>query len=206
MTEREYFDYFFEQSHHGCGSRLFYAVIVAVVALSIFCGCATKQSTESTIDRHYFELLKERMDSSMHSMSTWQQSIYEKQQSLVDSFRHSEKHDTSHVVVVGQNGDTIKETLVIREYIEKEHSTDSKETESLREQLIQTDSLLRVSLSKQEKMDSTLQSYQKTTVVEKDEPWYKKIWNSIVNVLAIIGLVIVFIYLFRFLIKRKGVF
>jgi hypothetical protein len=165
-----------------------YLLVVAVAVAWLFCGCATKRSTESSIQMHRMALMTERMDSMLRSTEIWQQSIYMKQQSLVDSFKQSEVRDTSHVVFLSEKGDTIREKIVIREYIEKEHTTDSKESEMWQERFRQTDSLLQVSLAKQEKMDSTLQSYQKETMVEKQPSFLDRLkWVGLGILLAVIA-------------------
>ena len=165
-----------------------YLLLVAVAVAWLFCGCATKRSTESSIQMHRMALMTERMDSMLRSSEIWQQSIYERQQSLVDSLKQREVRDTSHVVFLSEKGDTVKEKIVIREYIEKEHTTESKEIESWQERFRQTDSLLQISLAKQEKMDSTLQQYTKETVVEKQPSFLDRLkWVSLGILLALIG-------------------
>lgn len=163
--------------------RLYIAFIVCIIFLWMLFGCSTKRSTESSIEVHRMQLMTERMDSMLHATSTWQKSIYTQQQSLVDSFKNSEVRDTSHLVFLSEKGDTVKEIIRIKEITEREHtSSESKET-YFEERFRQTDSLLQVSLAKQEKMDSTLQAYQKTTVVTQEAPWYERLWNILKYVL-----------------------
>jgi hypothetical protein len=132
-------------------------------------------------------MITERMDSMLRTSQTWQQSIYEKQQSLVDSFKQREVSDTSHVIFLGAKGDTVKEVVTIYKERVIEHTTESKESESWQERFRQTDSLLQVSLAKQEKMDSTLQSYQKETVVEKKPGFMERVkWVALGVLLALI--------------------
>ena len=170
----------------GCGGPLFVMFLFVALLLS---SCVTKRSTENSVEMHRMQLMTERMDSMLHATSVWQQSIYEKQSTLVDSFKHSEVRDTSHVIFLGAKGDTVRETITIREYIEREHSTSEKETERLEEKFRRTDSLLQVSLAKQEKTDSLLQQYQKNTVVEKHPTIGDKLkWFGGGAVLALIGL------------------
>lgn len=165
-----------------------YLLVVAVVVVWMFCGCATKRSTESSIQMHRMALMTERMDSMLRSTEIWQQSIYMKQQSLVDSFKQSEVRDTSHTIFLGAKGDTIKEVITIYKERVIEHTTDSKESESWQERFRQTDSLLQVSLEKQEKMDSTLQSYQKETTVEKQPTLLDRLkWVGLGILLAVIA-------------------
>ena len=174
------------EQNFGCGAPML-AVFVLIVFM--LCGCATKRSTESSVEMHRMQLMTERMDSMLHATSVWQQSIYEKQSTLVDSFKHSEVRDTSHVIFLGAKGDTVRETITIREYIEREHSSSSQETERIEEKFRRTDSLLQVSLERQEKQDSILRQYQKTTVVEKQPTLGDKLkWFGGGVVLAVIGL------------------
>lgn len=169
----------------GCGGPLF--VIFLFVAL-LLSSCVTKRSTQSSIQMHRMALMTERMDSMLHAQSTWQESIYMKQQSLVDSFKQSEVRDTSHTIFLGAKGDTVKEVITIYKERVIEHTTDSKESESWQERFRQTDSLLQVSLAKQEKMDSTLQSYTKETVVEKKPTFLDRLkWVGLGILLALIG-------------------
>ena len=165
-----------------------YLLVVAVAVAWMFCGCATKRSTESSIQMHRMALMTERMDSMLHAQSTWQESIYQKQQSLVDSFKQSEVRDTSHTIFLGAKGDTVKEVITIYKERVIEHTTDSKESESWQERFRQTDSLLQVSLAKQEKMDSTLQQYTKETVVEKQPSFLDRLkWVGLGMLLAVIA-------------------
>ena len=166
-----------------------YLLCVAALVMFLMCSCATKRSTESSVEMHRMQLMTERMDSMLHATSVWQQSIYEKQSTLVDSFKHSEVRDTSHVIFLGAKGDTVRETITIREYIEREHSSSSQETERIEEKFRRTDSLLQVSLERQEKQDSLLRQYQKTTVVEKQPSLGDKLkWFGGGVILALIGL------------------
>lgn len=173
--------------------------VCLLLALLLFGGCKTVTESQSTVDMHSMALLVERMDSMFRVSQTWQQSIYEKQQSLVDSFMQSEVRDTSRTVFIGAKGDTVKERIIIREYIEREHSTKESEKEYWEERFRKTDSLLQVSLAKQEKMDSTLQQRQKDTVIEKKAPWYERWWDSIKMVLfgIVVGVLAVFLFLRR---------
>ncbi len=170
----------------GCSGPVYLAFVIGI--LFFFSGCATKRSTESSIEMHRMQLMTERMDSMMHATKEWQQSIFKQQSSLVDSFKNSEVRDTSRVIFLGEKGDTIKEKTIIREYIEREH-TSSENTETYWEERFQkTDSLLQVSLAKQEKTDSLLQSYKKETVVEKEPSLGSKLkWMGYGLLLSVIG-------------------
>lgn len=183
-----------KDSRSGCCGP----ILIACMTLAfILCSCTTQRSTESSIDIHRMSVLTQLMDSMLHATSTWQQSIYQKQTALVDSFKHSEVRDTSRTVFLGANGDTVKQTIIIREYIERDHSTKESEKEYWEERFRKTDSLLQVSLAKQEKMDSTLQLRQKDTVVEKQTPWYERWWNGLINILAIVAVVLIAAKLLR---------
>ena len=170
----------------GCGGPLFVMFLFVALLLS---SCVTKRSTENSVEMHRMQLMTERMDSMLHATSTWQKSLYEKQSSLVDSFKQSEVRDTSRIIFLGEKGDTVRETITIREYIEREHSSSSQETERIEEKFRRTDSLLQVSLERQEKQDSLLRQYQKTTVVEKQPTLGDKLkWFGGGVILALIGL------------------
>ena len=181
----------------------FWAFIAAfVMALCLFfTSCSTKQSVETDIQYHHLTELTNRMDSMFHSTSTWQQSLFEKQTALVDSFKQSEVRDTSHTVFLGEKGDTVKEIINITKIIEREH-TSSESTKELREEFFkQTDSLFRSNKELQAKMDSLLHSRNKETVVEKKAPWYERWLNWILSavVLAMLG----YILYLRVFVKRK---
>lgn len=150
-------------------------IIIGLALCSLFAGCTTSRSTEKDYDFTGTALMAQKMDSLIHISETWQQRNYEKQTSLVDSVRHSEIRDTSRTFFLGQHGDTIKEKTVV--YVERNSSQTSKEstTERLEEQLIRTDSMLQVSLDRQEKLELLLRDHEKTTVVEKKPPWYQRL-------------------------------
>ena len=149
------------------------AYILTVCAL--LCSCVTKQSMESNTDIHQTEAVAQRMDSLVHAFMTWQQRIYEKQTALTDSFRHTELRDTSRTFFLNTHGDTIREKTII--YLERntDHTSKESTTERLEEQLVRTDSMLRVSLDRQEKLELLLRDHEKNTVVEKKPPWYQRI-------------------------------
>lgn len=172
----------------GCGQTMMYGFMIIAFIICFMCSCKTTSSTEQTIDYRHMARLTERVDSLLHSTATWQQSIYQKQTSLVDSFKHKEVRDTSHVIFLGAKGDTVKETIYIKEYIEREHTSQESTQERWEERFRQTDSLLQVSLQKQEAMDSVLQSHNKETVVEKKPSLGDKVkWFAGGVVLTLIG-------------------
>ena len=165
-----------------------YLLCVAALVMFLMCSCATKRSTESSIEMHRMSVMTERMDSLLHATSTWQKSLYEKQSSLVDSFKQSEVRDTSRIIFLGEKGDTVKEKIVIREIVEREHSS-SESTQELREEFFrQTDSLLQVNRSMEAKMDSLLRDHNKETVVEKKPGLMKMLkWVALGILVAVIG-------------------
>lgn len=163
--------------------------MIYILALFLLCSCATKKSTESTIDYSHMERIQEKMDSLMHSTKEWQQSIYEKQTSLVDSFKQSEVRDTSHVIFLGEKGDTAKEVITIKTERIIEHKTDTKESQMWQEMYYKTDSMLQSIIFHQEKTDSVLNVHNKETVVEKKPTLFDKLkWLGIGLVLGVIGL------------------
>lgn len=174
---------------NGClGNTMMYCFMIAAFVICCMCSCKTTKSTEQTIDYRHMSRITEKMDSLIHATSTWQQSIYEKQTSLVDSFKHKEVRDTSHVIFLGAKGDTVKETIIIKEYVEREHSS-SESTQELREEFFrQTDSLLSVQRQMESKMDSALHAHNKETVVQKQPSLGDKLkWFAGGIVLALIG-------------------
>ena len=185
MTEKDFFKRAYSE-RTGCGGPLYFSGMLLL--LFLVSGCATKRSTESNIDVHSIELMTQKMDSMLHATSTWQQSIYQKQTALVDSFKQREVRDTSRTVFLDEEGKIIKETVVIKELVESDHSTKESEKEYWEERFRKTDSLLQVSLAKQEKMDSTLQLRQKDTVVEKKPTLGERFkWIGLGVILAVIG-------------------
>jgi hypothetical protein len=185
MTEKDFFKRAYSE-RTGCGGPLYFAGMLLL--LFLVSGCATKRSTESNIDVHSIELMTQKMDSMLHATSTWQQSIFQKQTALDDSFKQREVRDTSRTVFLDEEGKIIKETVVIKELVESDHSTKESEKEYWEERFRKTDSLLQVSLAKQEKMDSTLQLRQKDTVVEKKPTLGERLkWIGLGVILAVIG-------------------
>lgn len=196
MNTKEYkesiFGFYARQSERSdCGAPILFACLAGL--LFLLCACTTQRITESGVERHRMAVMAQRMDSMLHATSTWQQTIFEKQTALVDSFRHTEVRDTSRTYFLGEKGDTIREKTVI--YVERNTQQSSKESTSeyYEERWRQTDSLLQVSIARQERTDSLLRDYQKTTVVEKQTPWHERLFNHIRNIfawLAVIGIVV----------------
>lgn len=165
-------------------------VIAFIMALCLcFASCSTKSMVETETQYHQISELTSKMDSLFHSTSTWQKSIFEKQTALVDSFKQSEVRDTSRVVFLNEKRDTIKEIITIKETIEREHTSSESTQEYYQELFKQTDSLFQSNQVLQEKMDSLLHDHNKETVVQKEVPWYKKLWNRLELILLIIIIV-----------------
>ena len=165
-----------------------YIITIAVIILWLLSSCATKKSMESYVEYHSMTELTERMDSMIHNIGTWQESIYQREKSLIDSVRQSEVRDTSRTIFLGAKGDTIRE--IQRIYIERntQQTTKESEKESWQERLRQIDSLLQVRNAKYEKYDSLLQDSKKTTVVEKQPSIFDKLKLVAIGImLSLIG-------------------
>lgn len=180
----------------------FWAFIAAfVMALCLFfTSCSTKRSVETETQYHHLTELTNRMDSMFHSTSTWQQSLFEKQTALVDSFKQSEVRDTSHTVFLGEKGDTVKEIITIKETFEREHSSSESTQEFQQEIFKQTDSLFRSNEILQQKVDSLLHDHNKETVVQEKVPWYER-WMIPIYRIILICLVLYIVYINVF--KKK---
>lgn len=166
-----------------------YIITIAAIILWLLSSCATKKSTESYVEHHSMAELTERMDSMIHNIGTWQESIYQREKTLIDSVRQSEVRDTSRTIFLGAKGDTIRE--IQRIYIERntQQKTKDSEKESWQERFRQIDSLLQVRYAKYEKYDSLLQDSKKATVVEKAPSFMEKLkWVALGFVVAIIGM------------------
>lgn len=191
-------DYYEEKRKSSTGSykAIVNALLVAcAMAVGLFfASCSTKQSVETDVSYRHLEELTNRMDSMFHSTSTWQQSIFEKQTALVDSFKNSEVRDTSRTVFLGEKGDTVKEIIKIKEIIEREHNTSESTQESYQELFKQNEVLFHSTQVLQQKVDSLLHDHNKTTVVEKKVPWYQRWLNWILSVvvLAMLGYILYF--------------
>ena len=186
-------DYYEEKLSRSTGTYkiCFWSFVIAfIMALCLcFASCSTKSMVETETQYHQISELTSKMDSLFHSTSTWQKSIFEKQTALVDSFKQSEVRDTSRVVFLNEKGDTIKEKIVITKIIEREHTSSESTQEYYQELFKQTDSLLQSNKVLQTKMDSLLSEHNKETVVTKEVPWYKKLWNRLELILLIIIIV-----------------
>ena len=191
MTDEQIKKCIEEARYNGCGTQIALFVMLAVFLL---CGCTTKSLVETDTQYRHLTELTERMDSMFHSTSTWQQSLFEKQTALVDSFKSSEVRDTSRTVFLGEKGDTVKEIINITKIIEREH-TSSESTQELREEFLkQTDSLYRSNKELQAKIDSLLCDHNKATVVEKEAPWYERMLAKVAPwvIIALLLYIIIF--------------
>ena len=155
---------------NGCMPTIMYCFIIAAFVICTMCSCRTTSTTEQTVDYRHMLRVSEKMDSLIHATATWQQSIYQKQTSLVDSFKQKEVRDTSHTVFLGAKGDTVKEKIIIREYIESNHSS-QESTQELREEFLrQTDSLIAINKALSEKTIKWTQPY--SHIIKR--PWSRK--------------------------------
>ncbi len=189
-----------QQLYGGCGPQVMMYLLIGVIVL-LFASCSTKSVVETNTQYQHITELTERMDSMFRSTSTWQQSIFEKQTALVDSFKHKEVRDTSRVVFLNEKRDTIKEVITIKETIEREHSSSETNETWFSEITKQTDSLLHSNQVLSSKVDSLLHIHYKATVVEKKTPWYKQ-WLLNLYPIALIALILYIVYLKVF---RKSV-
>ena len=188
----------------GCGPTLMSFIITALiilVGLMGLTGCRTIKESEMTNENHKLSELMERMDSMMRTSYTWQQDLYSKQSSLVDSFRHNEKRDSNHVVVINEKGDTVRERIEIYHEVEKDHSSEKQETEMLVQKIEKLDSMLRVSVEKQAVTDSLLRERDKYKEVEKEKTLGQRISTFFTDALVC---VIIFVLVYIILkVKRK---
>lgn len=197
-------DYYEQKRKSSTGS--YKAVVNALLVACamavglLFASCSTKQSVETDVSYRHLEELTNRMDSMFHSTSTWQQSIFEKQTALVDSFKNSEVRDTSHTVFLGEKGDTVKEIIKIKEIIEREHSSSEVTQESYQELYKQNEVLFHSTQVLQNKVDSLLHDHNKTTVVQEKVPWYER-WMIPIYRIILICLVLYIVYINVF--KKK---
>ena len=182
----------------GCGPTLMTYCIIAFVLIAL-CSCRSTKYVESSNESHNVSELVDRMDSLLKSTSVWQQDMYSKQSSLVDSFRQNEKRDSSHTVVLNEKGDTVKERIVIYHEVEKDHSSEKEESEMWMHRFEKVDSMLNVSIAKQERTDSLLHEYEK--ISEKQlTPWEQ--FRMDYGGYAIFIVFLLFIYVFRWFVKK----
>ena len=183
-------DYYEEKLKRSTGSykACFWSVILSALLLSFLflTSCSTKSMVETDTQYQHISELTSSVDSLIHATATWQQSIFEKQTALVDSFKQSEVRDTSRTTFLNEKGDTIKEKIVITKIIEREHTSSESTQEYYQELFKQTDSLFQTNKILQTKVDSLLYDHNKTTVVEKKTSWIERFWNKLELILLII--------------------
>lgn len=191
-------DYYEEKLKRSTGfyKACFWSGILSAILLSILflTSCSTKNMVETDTQYQHISELTSSVDSLIHATATWQKSIFEKQTALVDSFKSSEVRDTSRTVFLGEKGDTIKETIIIKEYYEREHTSSETNDTWYSEITKQTDSLLHSNQVLSSKVDSLLHIHDKETVVEKEVPWYER-WAHRLYPYVIFILIIDIVYL-----------
>ncbi len=190
-----------QQLYGGCGPQMMMYLLIGVIVL-LFASCTTKSMVETDVSYQKLTEATSRIDSLIHTTSTWQQSIFLQQTALVDSFKSKEVRDTSRTVFLGEKGDTIKEKIVIKEYYERDHQSSETNDTWYSEITRQTDSLLHSNQVLSSKVDSLLHIHNKETVVQKGVPWYKR-WLQILYPFVIITLIIYVVYL-RFFRKSNS--
>lgn len=190
---------------NGCGPTLMSFVITALiilVGLMGLTGCRTIKESEMTNENHKLSELMERMDSMMRTSYTWQQDLYSKQSSLVDSFRHNEKRDSNHVVVINEKGDTVRERIEIYHEVEKDHSSEKQVEEMLVQKIEKLDSMLKVSVDKQAVTDSLLRERDKYKEVEKEKTLGQRISTFFTDALICV-IIFVLVYIILKVKKKK---
>ena len=163
------------------------AIMILIMAALIMTGC--RSTSEVTTESHSYSRLVTDIDSLMRVTKLWQQDIYQKQSSLVDSIRQSEKRDSSHVVVVNEKGDTVKERVEIHHYLEREHSSEKSESEMWIQKFREVDSLLHVSLDRQAVADSLLREHEKEIVKQNSLSWWQKAKQSLGEIMLLLLIV-----------------
>ena len=207
MNWREYKYWFFKtysgQDPKGCGPTSFlYFVLIGVAVLTLI-GCRSVKTAESTSERHSMSSLIERLDSMARISNQRQLDFMSHQSSFIDSMRQSEKNDSSHTVVINEKGDTVRERIVIYKEVNKEHSTEKEEKDVWKQEFYRIDSLLKVSMAKQEATDSLLREHEKVSEIQLTR------WQQIKQdfggtaILAFVILLAVFLYRAINAFKRK---
>lgn len=207
MNWKEYKYWFFKtyssQDPKGCGPTSFmYFVLTGLAVLSLI-GCRSVRTAETTTEQHNMSRLIERFDSMARISSQRQLEFMSHQSSLIDSMRQSEKRDSSHSVVINEKGDTVRERIVIYKEVNKEHSTEKEEKDVWKQEFQRVDSLLSVSMAKQEATDSLLREHEK--VSEKQLTKWQQIKQEFggTAIIAIVFLLAVFLYRAIDAFKRK---
>lgn len=185
---------------------VWYILLIAFIGISLFCliGCRSTSTIEKEKEISRVYQLTDMMDSLLKSTSRIQQDFYQRQTSLIDSIRQMERNDSSHSVVINEKGDTLKETIVIERVIERERSTESKESELVIHLQSQVDSLIRLSSENKELIDSLLKEHNKETVIVKEPSLWQKIKSAVGGYAIVLSIILIGIYvLSRF--RRKPI-
>ena len=182
-----------------------YLLLIVFIGLSVFClmSCKSTSSVETNNETHKVSELVDKMDSLVSRTTMWQQDIWQKQSSLVDSIRQMERNDSSHTVVVNEKGDTLKETILIERVIERERNTESKESELVVHLQSQVDSLIQLSVANKALTDSLLKEHNKETVITKEPTLWQKIKATVGGWAIVIIVFFIIFYSFRFYFTRK---
>lgn len=183
---------------NGCSPTLMMYMLLVGLVLTGLCSCRSMKYTQTSNESHKVSELFDRMDSLFRSTSAWQQDMFSKQSSLIDSFSHNEKRDTSHTVVVNEKGDTVRERIVVFHEIEKDHSSEKEVSEMWMHRFEKVDSMLRVAIDRQEKTDSLLREHEKVT--EKQLTKWEQIrldYGGYALIMLIILLFIVFCWFIK---------
>ena len=165
---------------------LVYVAFAAV--LSMLASCRTISDHQSYAERHRLESVLNRMDSIWQQSQTtvqdtsWHETVIKELQSI------KERNDTNRTVVVDSTGKVIKETVTIIREREVSSEKDRQEREGMMHRLEKMDSVLAVNIEQTQHIESLMKEKEKTTVVEKQEPWYKKLFGGMKTML--LGIVI----------------
>ena len=173
-----------------------YIILVVFIAMSLLslCSCKSTSSVEYNGEAHKVSFLVDRMDSLVSRTAMWQQDIYQKQTSLVDSICQMERNDSSSSVVINERGDTVREVIRIERIIERERTTESTESELEIHLQSQVDSLIRLTTENKALTDSLLREHSKEKVIVKEQSLWQKV-KSAVGGYAIVLTTIFFIYI-----------
>lgn len=202
-------DRYFEELHKGlcenggCGGQL---LLAAIIALFLVCGCRTVKESEYVKENKSYVELTNKIDSMNRQTSVYLQDLMAKQTSLVDSFRQSQKRDSTHVVVVNEKGDTVRERIVIYKEVQTDHSKQKEEKEYWMRMFKRNDSVLSVIIDRQARTDSLLRERDKVSEKQLSKWQRMKVeyggWAMAMLVLTIV-LSVTKSGLFGRIIKRK---
>lgn len=164
-------------------------MFACLLVVFLLCGCSAQK--EIVTEEHSYSVLVYKMDSIARTTATWQQEFLSKQTTLIEKFKQKEKSDSSYSAVVNEKGDTVRERIVIYKEVSTDHSTEKEEKEMLMQMFHQTDSLLRVCLSKQEETDSLLREKETVVEVPAKLSWWQslRIWLGNITLIVLLCLV-----------------